>query len=85
MILKDSYTLVMIIIIGCDPSHNSALNLSSKDMLGNVWGPHTQEEYLALQVLIIVHTIIHHHSKVFTTGQGKVNPEHYVIKCMCGR
>ena len=22
------------------------------------------------------------HSKVFTTGQAKINPEHYVIKCI---
>ena len=23
-------------------------------------------------------------SKVFTTGQARINPEHYVIKCMGG-
>ena len=41
---------------------------------------------LALQVLIIiVQTIIHYHSKVFTTGQARVNPEHYVIKCVAGQ
>ena len=34
--------------------------------------------YIALQALIIVHTIIHDHSK--TTGQDRGNPEHYVIK-----
>ena len=33
----------------------------------------------------IVQTIIHHHSKVFTTGQASVNPEHYVTKCVGGR
>ena len=38
-----------------------------------------------LQALIIVQTIIHHHSKVFTTSQARVNPEHYVIKCVGGR
>ena len=32
--------------------------------------------------LIIVQTIIHHHRKVFTTGQARVNPECYVIKCV---
>ena len=35
--------------------------------------------------LIIVQATIHHHSKVFTTGQTRVNPEHYVIKCVGGR
>ena len=35
---------------------------------------------LALQALNIVQTVIHHHSKVFTTGQARINPEHYVIK-----
>ena len=40
---------------------------------------------LALQVLIIAQTIIHYHSKVFTTGQARVNPEHYVIKCVAGQ
>ena len=25
------------------------------------------------------------HRKVFTTGQAKINPEHYVIKCVGGR
>ena len=39
-------------------------------------------EQLALQALIIVQTIIHHCSKAFTTGQARVNPEHYVIKCV---
>ena len=34
---------------------------------------------LALQALITVQTIIHHHSMVFTTGQDSVNPEHYVM------
>ena len=37
---------------------------------------------LALQALIIVQTIIHRCSKVSTTGQARVNPEHYVIKGM---
>ena len=40
---------------------------------------------LALQALIIVQTIIHHHSKVCVSGQARVNPEHYVIKCVGGR
>ena len=35
--------------------------------------------------VIIVQTYIHHHSKVFITGQARVNPEHYVIKCVGGR
>ena len=37
---------------------------------------------IGLQELIIVQTIIHHCSKVFTTGQARVNPEYYVIKCV---
>ena len=40
--------------------------------------------YLALQELIIVWTIIHSHNKIFTTGQARLNPEHYVIKFMGG-
>ena len=32
--------------------------------------------------IIIVQTNIHHRSKVFTTGQARVNPERYVIKCV---
>ena len=40
---------------------------------------------LVLRALIIVQTIIHHHSKVFTTGQARVNAEHYVIKCVGGQ
>ena len=35
--------------------------------------------------IIIIQTNIHHHSKVFTTGQARVNPERYVIKCVGGR
>ena len=35
--------------------------------------------------IIIVQTNIHHRSKVFTTGQARVNHEHYVIKCVDGR
>ena len=35
--------------------------------------------------IIIVQTNIHHHSKIFTTGQAKVNHERYVIKCVGGR
>ena len=35
--------------------------------------------------VIIVQTNIHHHSKVFITGQARVNPERYVIKCVGGR
>ena len=35
--------------------------------------------------IIIVQTNIHHCSKVFTTGQARVNPEHNVIKCMGSR
>ena len=35
--------------------------------------------------IIIVQTNIHHCSKVFTTGQARVNPECYVIKCVGGR
>ena len=35
--------------------------------------------------IIIVQTNIHHRSKVFTTGQARVNPERYVIKCVGGR
>ena len=39
---------------------------------------------LVLQALIIVQTTIHHHSKVFTTGQARINLKHYVIKCVGG-
>ena len=35
--------------------------------------------------MIIVQTNIHHRSKLFTTGQAIVNPEHYIIKCVGGR
>ena len=35
--------------------------------------------------IIIVQTIIHHRSKVFTTDQARVNSERYVIKCVGGR
>ena len=35
--------------------------------------------------IIIVQTDIHHHSKLFTTGQARVNLESYVIKCVGGR
>ena len=34
--------------------------------------------------MIIVQTNIHHHSKLFTTGQARVNPERYVIKYLGG-
>ena len=34
--------------------------------------------------IIVVQTNIHHRSKVFTTGQARVNPECYVIKCVGG-
>ena len=34
--------------------------------------------------IVIVQTNIHHHSKVFTPGQARVNPERYVIKCLGG-
>ena len=34
--------------------------------------------------IIIVQTNIHHRSKVFTTGQARVNPECCVIKCVGG-
>ena len=34
--------------------------------------------------IIIVQTNIHHCSKVFTTGQDRVNHERYAIKCMGG-
>ena len=34
---------------------------------------------------IIVQTIIHHCSKVFTNGQARVNPKHCVIKCVGGQ
>ena len=34
--------------------------------------------------IIIVQTNIHHRSKVFTTGQARVNHECYVIKCVGG-
>ena len=40
---------------------------------------------VALQELIIVQTIIHHHGKVFTSSQARVNPEHYVIKWVGGQ
>ena len=36
-------------------------------------------------IIIIVQTNIHHHSKVFTTGQARVNHDRYVIKCGGGR
>ena len=29
-------------------------------------------------------TLVQGHSKVFTTGQARVNPENYVIKCVGG-
>ena len=32
--------------------------------------------------IIIVQTIIHPRSEVFTTSQARINPEHYVIKCV---
>ena len=35
--------------------------------------------------MIIVQTNIHHCSKLFTTGQARVNPERYVIKSVGGR
>ena len=35
--------------------------------------------------MIIVQTNIHHRSKLFTTGQARINPERYVIKCVGGR
>ena len=35
--------------------------------------------------MIIVKTNIHHRSKLFTTGQARVNPECYVIKCVGSR
>ena len=35
--------------------------------------------------IIVVQINIHHCSKVFTTGQARVNPEHYVIKCVGGQ
>ena len=35
--------------------------------------------------MIIVQTNTHHHSKLFTTGQARVNPECYVIKCVGSR
>ena len=37
------------------------------------------------RTMIIVQTNIHHRSKLFTTGQARVNPERYVIKCVGGR
>ena len=33
-------------------------------------------------VLQALQTIIHHLSKVFTTGQARVTSEHHVIKCV---
>ena len=50
--------------------------LSQAYLNGRMW--------LVLQVLIIVQTIIHCRSKLFTTGQARVNPVHYVIGCMGG-
>ena len=35
--------------------------------------------------IIIVQTNILHRSKIFTTGQARVNHEHYVIKCVGSR
>ena len=35
--------------------------------------------------MIIVQTNIHHRSKLFTTGQARVNHDRYVIKCVGGR
>ena len=35
--------------------------------------------------VIIVQTNIHHRSKLFTTGQARVNPYRCVIKCVGGR
>ena len=35
--------------------------------------------------MIIVETNIHHRNKLFTIGEARVNPEHYVIKCVGGR
>ena len=34
--------------------------------------------------MIIAQTNIHHRSKLFTTGQARVNHERYVIKCVGG-
>ena len=36
------------------------------------------------ETMIIVQTDIHHRSKLFTTGQARVNAEHYAIKCVGG-
>ena len=36
-------------------------------------------------IIIVQTNNIHHHRKVFTTGQARINPERYVIKCMGGR
>ena len=35
-------------------------------------------------IIIIVQINIHHRSKVCTTGQARVNPKRYVIKCVGG-
>ena len=34
--------------------------------------------------MIIIQTNIHHRSKLFTTGQARVNLKNYVIKCVGG-
>ena len=35
-------------------------------------------------VLDLIKSFKQGRSKVFITGQARVNPEHYVIKCVCG-
>ena len=57
----------------------------STDLLFQAYSYMVECSYVALQALTIVQTVIHHHSKVFTSGQARVNPEHYVIKCVGGQ
>ena len=49
-----------------------------------LYGVAIERSYVVLQALIIDQTIIHGRRKVFTTGQARVNPEYYVIKCVGG-
>ena len=59
--------------------HDGLLALTDEEHLKD------QETTLNIQTMIIVQTNIHHHSKHFTTGQARVNPERFAIKCVGGR
>ena len=42
----------------------------------------TYHIYICIYIYIYIYVCIQGHSKVFTIGQARVNPEHYVIKCV---